>query len=385
MSCTPAFELRFSANIHIHNEEKDKYISLMKTFIDQYDFKGEHCEGVKLFQVARLGFSGAQVFYVYIQISNIDTPDVKIAKFDNYLDIRREAKKAKCLGERENEDVFGAYQGDCKNPKGGLLLYKAVQNADEFLNIMLSGQDNIYYCISVLDKLYTKLIHTVYSFDSRKKRNILIDYKRYLNRKNNPLQKAQIVSEYFNEEGQKLFSFYQKLANNPKQIYRVKVHGDLHARNILANGHGSYLIDFDWVHQGHIAKDFTLLESTLLYMILPSLIVKSTGEHLELSELKALHKQLYNSFELAECIPISRNRDKNACVIKVFEVIKVIRKHAFSVMGNFYNSENFLDSFEEYKYSLVLISLSQISFQDANLEILVHTANSIIDTLDETI
>jgi 5-methylthioribose kinase len=245
-------------------------------------------------------------------------------------------------------------------------------------------ENDIAYCCTVLDNLYKELTQSMYkkSMQISSLKNIIEDYNRYLSRKNNPLQKAELMADYFNDDGRKLFAFYNDLLKSPKNICPVTIHGDLHARNILANGHGSYLIDFDWVDNGHVAKDFTLLECTILYMILPDLVIKKCGEHIRLNELESLHKQLYANFLLKTYSKIVESPEKDKCYAKAFEVIKTIRKYVEQVMNDLYNQNDFKSSFEEYKYSLILISLSQISFQDVNLEILVHTANSIIDSLE---
>lgn len=64
------------------------------------------------------------------------------------------------------------------------------------------------------------------------------------------------------------------------------VHGDLHARNLMVdaeNAHSTELIDFDWVHYGHPAKDLVLMEATLKYMLLPELVQKRLGRQGSLS------------------------------------------------------------------------------------------------------
>jgi hypothetical protein len=384
MACQPNFELRFSDDLHLHDSEKQKCLDLMTDFVGEYfsDSK-EQCEYISVFPVSRLGFSGAKVFYVNIKRKGLDALETKVAKFDLSEDIVKEAEKAKIL----EQIVHGPYQKEEKhlNPLG-MLIYQAIPDSKEFLQIMMSEED-ILYCTNVIKNLYQDLVTSKY-LKIRKSipaKNIIEDYKRYLERKNNPLQKAQIIADYFNDQGEKLFAFYNQLLENPKYINPKIIHGDLHARNILANRYGSYLIDFDWVDEGHVAKDFTLLECTILYMILPSLILRKCKEHIALNELEALNRQLYNSFQLGTYQRITETDKKDHCYAKAFEVIKILRKYAEDIIQDSNNKESFSSPFEEYKYSLVLISLSQISFQDANLEILVHTANSIIDSLDEIV
>lgn len=375
MSCDPSFELQFSRNTHDDKLEKEKHISLIQEFIGEFNEKIENnCKSVVVSPVSRLGFSGAKVFYVDIHKKSGSSPYAKVAKFDKIKDISGEAEKAKKFGQQ----VYGPYSID----ELGLLIYDAIPDGKEFFDIMF--EKDTAYCCSVLSNLYNDYIKSFLAISTIElsQKNLLEDYTRYLHRKNNPVQKAQFIAEFFKTKSRTLFSFYNSLIDDPKYINQIMIHGDLHAKNIIANHTGSYLIDFDWVDNGHVAKDFTLLESTVLYMILPELVTKKSREHISNDELAILHDQLYSSFELSDFTSITETETKEECFIKAFEVIKLIRFYAKKVLEKFYNEKEFKDEFEEYKYSLILIGLSQISFQDAHMEILVNTTDYIIGTME---
>ena len=158
MSCEPRFELRFSNDIHIHNTEKEKCVVLMEQFVKEYIEQTEcDCQRITVFPVARLGFSGAKVFYVNIEKNTPAELEVKIAKFDLFEDIEKEAMKAKSL----DQEVYGPYKGEKYVNDQGLLIYKEVPYGNEFLNIMM--EEDIAYCCSVLSNLYPPLISSMYS------------------------------------------------------------------------------------------------------------------------------------------------------------------------------------------------------------------------------
>jgi hypothetical protein len=97
---------------------------------------------------------------------------------------------------------------------------------------------------------------------------------------------------------------YQRIVTelNSVCVFRYLVHGDLHARNLMLGADDptqTELIDFGWVHYGHPAKDFTLMEITLKYMLLHELLPRINS-----SKEIALHMPLlaFERFEQFLCM-----------------------------------------------------------------------------------
>lgn len=378
------FELRFSKKFAEHERMKKIYLNLLEKFAVEYHEKtGIEPKKIILFQVERLGFSGAKVFYVTIKKSTGHS-DTRIAKFDKYKNINDEATSAKEF----DEEIYGAYQYiDSEYNEFGLLLYNEINHGNEFHYLFLDKTVDTDFLASVLEKLYNKIYTDYYDkgiIEDRKK--IYKDYKWYLNRKNKPVAKLKSISGYFNQDFSidKLCDFYKDMSIKEYEVNCTKIHGDLHARNIMSNDHDVHLIDYAWVHAGHIAKDFTLLECTILYMLLPDFMLSETNTHLFSVEYENFLNNIYSSFNLNNFNSISDNEDRDKVYRRAYESLKVIRKYAVKALEK-YKSESFNNTFQEYQFSMLMMSLSLISFESVQLEILLSTTTRILENVYETV
>ncbi len=378
------FELRFSKKFAEHERMKNIYLNLLEKFAVEYHTKTSiEPSKIILFQVERLGFSGAKVFYVTIE-KLTGHSDTRIAKFDVYKNVQSEAQSAKDFG----EEIYGPYQYiDPENSEYGLLIYDEIDHGDEFHYLFLDQTVNTEFLVSVLEKLYSKIYTNYYDIGTIQgsKKNFK-DYKWYLDRKNKPIAKLKSISGYLNEDFSinKLCDFYKGMSVKNYEVNCTKIHGDLHARNIMSNDHDVHLIDYAWVHNGHIAKDFTLLECTILYMLLPDYMLSKTHTHLLSLEYEIFLNNIYSSFSLSDFNTISEDADRDKVYRRAFESLKVIRKYAVKALKK-YKSESFNDIFEEYQFSILMMSLSQISFESVQLEILLSTTTRILENVNETV
>lgn len=375
------FEFKFSKNFSEHEIFKQRYLDLLEQFAEDCP-KADEIDKIVLFQVERLGFSGAKVFYLYVK-RKTGKEDKKIAKFDEYSKIEQESAKAKSFG----EDVYGPYETkDAQSESYGLMIYEEIEYGDEFHYLFLDSTKTAEYLSNILENLYLNLFNTIYKAGkTESSKKIVEDYTWYLTRKNQPIAKLESLKGYFGDfRLQEFYDFYYMMTSSSHEINCTLIHGDLHARNIMSNDTKASLIDFAWVHEGHIAKDFTLLECTVLHMLLPDYMLKRTNTHIFSSEYDSFLTSIYTAFELDKFEDISDDTNRNIVYRRAFECIKVIRKYGGMTL-KIYKSSSFKDIFSEYKYSILLMSLSQISFESAKLEILMSTTNKILEKLDEAI
>jgi serine/threonine-protein kinase RIO1 len=135
------------------------------------------------------------------------------------------------------------------------------------------------------------------------------------------------------------------------------VHGDIHARNILANDRYSYLIDFAWVDNAHRMKDFTLLEVSIKHMLINETLKYSPHReriYITQEEYMNFLALINYVFELADYQICSNDALIDKIFLKAFESIKIIRKYAKKCLSQTFNS-SFLNYEQEYFYSSFLV------------------------------
>lgn len=287
MSLVPAsdkvqFDFRFDPQPKIHEEKISVRRGLVHQFAESYAPQ-QQLLGISLYPVERAGRSGSEVFYLDLKFDGFAFPKRLIAKFQNIKDTDREIDGA------HNADMaqFCSQYNVCKNVEKdlGIVVYNLAASKDhvEFRGFFLDRANPDESCAEALRSIF-KLVGQ-YPNTAIPAKNLIEDFHRYVNRKTRPLQRLAALADVapaqqgFGHVALSIQSTYERIESNLNfQVQPYIVHGDLHARNLMLSKSDpgkTELIDFGWVHSGHPAKDFVLMECTLKYMLLPELLQKS--------------------------------------------------------------------------------------------------------------
>jgi len=355
------FELRFNKESKLHNQIKGCYLSLIENVLAKYEEKTHKPpENVTIYPVERLGHSGANVLYVNIANSKYKKVEKFIAKFDTRDKTKIEVENAL----KFNQHIYHSYSGNnCTNLDIGILLYEYVDKCDEFRDLFLQESITEVQCSKYIDNLY---IDFELNQERDKTSRILFqDYAWYLDRKNKPEERMSIILDYYKEtlNLNLINNFYNYLKNDSFRVNTYLVHGDIHARNILANERQSTLIDFAWVDNAHKMKDFTLLETSIKHMLINESLKNSYKNkiYIQKEEYSKFLSLINSSFELYDYEICSQDTFINKIFLKAFISIKTIRKYAkICLIDNRTYSTSFSSPEQEYFYSSFLILYGMI-------------------------
>lgn len=374
--CNIDFELRLDKDMTKHTEMAGIYSTLLSKYAEKS--LESKCDRLTLYPVARLGMSNAKVFYLSVEYDDTSTKQIKIAKFDEVYKINIELEGAEVF----KQAVEGPFE--TKNIDGdtfGLLVYDAIDHGIEFYESFDDKDLSLSHLTLKLDNLYNNI--AIYHQQTNGNKDLLDDYEWYLDRTQKPLLRLENSLSYTESQIiNKLINFHKNLDTDKKTIIQTSVHGDLHARNIMSDQNGSHLIDFYWAHQGHIAKDFTLLECTIIYMLLSKYMFKLKECYLESDELHKLVAQVYNNLELEDYNTCSEDTETDQVYKRAFECIKIIRKHVNGYLESGF-SKDFKCGLHEYLHSLLLMSISMVVFKDVNQDVYLMTVDTMLNRLDE--
>ncbi|MXN75920.1 phosphotransferase [Burkholderia sp. 4701] len=297
-----SFEFRFARDRESHRANLSAHEKLVSKFSEE--LKGPKIISIELYQVERVGDSGSQVFYVDVYRREMVAPESFVAKFQSLDATVREATGAQnarivrmcspyyCYPQVVRDALEADSSGVNRPnfPTGpdavGMIVYEFtnVKNPREFREAFLDWKTPNEACAEALNALYSRVPDLQKLTD--KPVSLVEDFKRYLRPGVAPLSrvKALVTSSVAGMQSiassiMETFDFIESKFDI--SIRRVAVHGDLHARNLMIGQEDWWdygLIDFDWMHYGHPAKDFVILEATLKYMLLPELIRKAKME-----------------------------------------------------------------------------------------------------------
>ncbi|WP_194946865.1 phosphotransferase [Cupriavidus necator] len=255
-----------------------------------HKFAVEHAkndvEEISLYPVARAGKSGSEVFYLDLSLKTFSFPERFVAKFqscnqtDNESSSARSAQVAKFCNK-----IFSHKDAEADV---GIIVYDLAAAHDhiEFRGFFLDLQQSNNDCAIALKSIFQLVGRHPNS--AQKPKKFFEDFEWYVNRKSKPSHRidaltlvapvhhgigaiAKTIQEYFHRI-EREFNL---------EVHPYLVHGDLHARNLMlskSNPAKTELIDFGWVHSGHPAKDFVLMENTLKYMLMPELLPLARGD-----------------------------------------------------------------------------------------------------------
>lgn len=405
-----SFEYRFARDRTAHGEGLSDRMALVRMFARQLITAQPDppIESIHLYQVERVGDSGSQVFYVDVQRSTLGYVQSFVAKFQCLQDTKREAKgagRARLAGmcapfysyeleAKENVDESGDDKLSNYIKRGlGLIVYEFanVKKPREFREMFLDIDTTDASCVEALRKLYSRIPNLERNEDASK--SLADGFKRYYRPGVKPESRIEALASSSHSGLQSLaFSILEahKFIKESKlhiSVPGIAVHGDLHARNLLVSRHDEWdfeLIDFDWAHYGHPAKDFVILEATLKYMLLSELIRKKRSPdgtavpYLPTKAIEILVTCWYTpNLELPSdsCI-----RDKLAdvhlesehwdAIDRVNSCLRVLRQHARTCMNAYTELPNWkptLPGIEQYYICLFIITLGLVGYSQTEL------------------
>lgn len=278
------FDFRFDPQLNEHEEK----VAIRQKLVHQFAVEHageENLEGITLYPVSRAGKSGSEVFYLDLRIKGHGFPERFIAKFQNKDATLEEAASARSakIGGFCNSFFHRINVQD----NLGVIVYNLAAARDhiEFRGFFLDIRNTNEACATAL--------HSIFQTVGRQPNNavdpksFIEDYAWYVDRKSKPLQRIDALTVVAQAQGgigdvaSSIRESYQRIERDFNiKVSPYLVHGDLHARNLMlsqSNPAKTELIDFGWVHSGHPAKDFVLMECTLKYMLLPELLPIAKG------------------------------------------------------------------------------------------------------------
>lgn len=345
---------------------------------------------VDLYPVSRAGNSGSEVFYLDLGLHQYEHPERFIAKFQTKELTLREWNNSRGAATAGLCSMCYSIEHDSEDV--GLIVYRLAVGGDhiEFRSYFLNQENDADLCAEGLKSVFRLL-----GRHSNKKKDpcqFFVDYEWYLERKTQPLERLKALSSVsdgqnpgFCKMSQAILDHFERIK---KQLEAVKVHpyvvhGDLHARNLMMSR--SYpgkteLIDFQWCHSGHPAKDFTLMESTLKYMLLPELlsIVRGTSKeqlYIDAGTVESFERYLWsNGLELPSLKTFDHDflAGKNipehqaTCLCRVYRCLQEVRSAASQVLTAYCEQHDSVEmnARQHYLSSAFLMTLGQFGIQE---------------------
>lgn len=278
------FDFRFDPNL-VEHEKKIRVRRELAHMFAHSHAGALALRGITLYPVARAGKSGSEVFYLDLMIADHEFPERFIAKFQDKACTTKEATSARSAEIAKLCSKVVVYLHESEDL--GIIVYNLASARDHiefrgyFLDIGNSDED----CALALKTTF-QMVEGI-SNNSVASKKLIDDYAWYVDRRSKPLQRISaltVVAPAQSGIGAVAASIqdtYQRIARDLNvEIHPYLVHGDLHARNLMlskSNPAKTELIDFGWVHSGHPAKDFVLMECTLKYMLLSEVLPIAKG------------------------------------------------------------------------------------------------------------
>ncbi|WP_419168795.1 hypothetical protein [Halobacteriovorax sp.] len=160
-------------------------------------------------------------------------------------------------------------------------------------------------------------------------------------------------------EDQNSIEIMKKILSLKNKRYLLKhCHGDFHTENIQIDGEEIFLIDFGMTDERHAFIDYTTLEASIRFKVLP--------RYIPLAHLKRIDDIYLAKFDVD--IEQDLSNFKNDEIKKAFSAIFKIRE----IMGNKMSSnpntshDSFSETHLDYLISLYILSLRQIRYDDLN-------------------
>lgn len=405
---TIAFEFRFARDSTKHITSLEARKRLVKDFAK--GLAKPSVTHVELFQVERIGDSGSQVFYVDVFRRGLVSPESFVAKFQTLAATTHEARgahTAQIVGMCPAIfcfpiEVQNAVSGDEKDTRKltfpseladvGMIVYRftTVKHPREFRDAFLDLNVPAQACADALNILYSRVPSLAHL--ATEPITFVEDFEKYMRPGVDPLSRVMAMATSSHSGMQDLaksvsshLQFIWGWFNVPLQ--RVAVHGDLHARNLMIGGkeHWDYeLIDFDWMHYGHPAKDFVVLEATLKYMLLPELLRKmklASGAalpYLPINAIELLTRNWYlpgleipeDSFIEESLETVDLLKEHLAAIKRVNSCLRVLRARAKTCMQEYANlpSSPVERSAEQHYYaSLFVVTVGLVGYTQTEL------------------
>lgn len=375
------FSFRFNRKDKVHSAK----IKVRKRLTAAYAliFKAHSkIDRVELYPVSRAGNSGSEVFYCDIWLETISYPRRHVAKFQGREDTQKEFKAA----------MQASFAQMCVEPFHhidaeedlGLIVYDLAKAPDhiEFRGLFLDCTVPTNFCKRALEKALRDVATRANAKEERLP--IYEDYRRYIYRSSNPIGKLQALASTTGEWGsvglpaEDILRVLGKIEQQTDRLVSpCLVHGDLHARNLVIDIHDPSnieLIDFDWVHYGHPAKDLALMEASLKYMLLSELVQR------ELRRDGALSFETFRAFESFlvergfdlpdeaefECIMGPHLLDQPnmlPILLRTYSCVAQVRASAKVAMTR-YCASSAIDPLHEYFTGLFLVTVGLFGFQE---------------------
>lgn len=282
---TVRFDFRFGPNLKEHEKKLGIRRELAYMFARSHGNPSK-LRGITLYPVARAGKSGSEVFYLDLTIVDHELPERFIAKFQDRNLTNQE-------GESANDAVINKLCSKVsvhlhETEDLGIIVYNLASSRDhiEFRGYFLDLGNSDENCAVALKATF-QMVEGI-SNNVRPSKKLIDDFSWYVDRKSKPLQRISALTVVAPAQigigrlATSILEAYQHIARDLNvEIHPYFVHGDLHARNLMlskSNPARTELIDFGWVHFGHPAKDFVLMECTLKYMLLPEVLPVAKGK-----------------------------------------------------------------------------------------------------------
>ena len=404
---------KFNIKFELFSELKSKdFNALLEKYLKSIGTPDEILN-VFVRQVERVGWSNSDVYYIDISLTNFGGRLLQnVGKFMKVNKAKREYEHAQPFKRKKDVDITLVY-GDKLN-EYALVVYQKVEDSKEFRDLYLDKniEDNVCAnCItSLYDDIVSKYIVDYPGKNEARLRSIIQDYGDYLEkRKSKPLQKLRSVVDFFEQArtygAENPYTFYldelKATRWGARKIVRHLIHGDLHARNIMVNKETnlpSRLIDYAWGHYGHRAKDFTLLEATIKYMLLTEYTFRHKPEGKD--DLAYIPHEVYMGFEKQLCVEgmnLSEYRFESGelrsghefleqAIQRAFTCIRAIRESAEKYLDaksankkEYGDDINFFENVkEEYFTSLFLVSLGNAAYPQVEENWVLHGCGLLI-------
>ncbi|WP_146257184.1 phosphotransferase [Stenotrophomonas maltophilia] len=383
------FHLRLAPQKDAHDELLRTRMDLVQTFSQKYR-KGRIAD-IQLYPVERAGKSGSEVFYLDVSLRKQSFPVRFIAKFQDRAKTKKEAQAAE-----QAEDArlcSGVYSFLHGSENLGIIVYKLVAAPDhtEFRGFFLDESNTAGDCVTAL-RSALELVGKFHNSEEPKKK-MVDDYRKYVERPSRPLLKLTALINAESDEqalsnlAESVLSGYEKICREYNvDVHGYLVHGDLHARNLMIskqNPARTELIDFDWVHFGHPAKDFVLMEITIKYMLLAEFVsrtVRRTPGCEENPHISVKCIRLFEQFLVHGGMNLPPVASMTAAVLiegtpaiqqiaitRAYECIVEIRRSANLVLNEYCNHDaDVLSPYDHYLVSSYLVTCGLLAIQDVN-------------------
>ncbi len=353
------FEYRFDRNADKHKEALAIRGSLASAYAQKHQAKnnGISIRSFELYPVPRAGNSGSEVFYLDIYHEGEQQPHRLVAKFQD-VEKTKEEYDSSIKAKRAQMCSDVAYEIDSVNNVGMIVCELAkVPNHCEYRVFFLELNNSDEQCASALTSILSNVGNQPNDLGERK--NFVNDYEWYVQRKTQPLKRLDtFVCSGDERQGLTLLAqgarrHYDKIVKDfDHQVLPHLVHGDLHARNLMVNSKNAYqteLIDFGWVHDGHPAKDFVLMEATIKYQLFKELLQeirpdKAVNQHISVEFFESLESYMctkgmwlpsFEEYKDSESIGTHLRPDQIDAVRRVYVCIAQIREQARAALKRY--------------------------------------------------